>query len=129
MQFGTGSIEGFISSDTFSLGSVTIKGQNFGEIVAENGRVFEATSFSGILGLAFPAMAAYDYTPVFDNILGQVILCIYIYIYIYMCVCIYVWSTCFVYYDVVYCMTVRGCWLHRLFLSTSLTFPFNEVYF
>ncbi|MGL1147913.1 pepsin-like aspartyl protease, partial [Vibrio parahaemolyticus] len=33
--------------------------------------VFMSPHFSGILGLAFPALSAYDFTPVFDNIVAQ----------------------------------------------------------
>jgi len=36
--------------------------------------VFQAGKFSGILGLAFPGMAAYGIVPVFDNIINQKLL-------------------------------------------------------
>jgi len=36
--------------------------------------VFQAGKFSGILGLAFPKMAAYGIVPVFDNIINQKLL-------------------------------------------------------
>ena len=71
VKFGTGNIEGFISQDTFSLGPLKIRGQNFGEITVENGDVFHTARFSGIMGLAFPSLSAYDFTPVFDNIMAQ----------------------------------------------------------
>ena len=35
----------------------------------EEGAVFEASKFDGIVGLAYPSMAAYDLNPVFDNII------------------------------------------------------------
>jgi len=71
VKFGTGNIEGFISQDTFTLGPLKIRGQNFGEITVETGDVFHTARFSGIMGLAFPALSAYDFTPVFDNIMAQ----------------------------------------------------------
>lgn len=74
VTFGTGEISGEINSDTFGLGSIKIKDQKFGEILNENGDVFAAGKFSGILGLAYPSMAAYDQTPVFDSIINQKLL-------------------------------------------------------
>ena len=71
VKFGTGSIEGTLSEDVFTLGDMRVRGQTFGEITVENGRVFESGRFSGIVGLAYPALSAYDFTPVFDNIMSQ----------------------------------------------------------
>ena len=71
VKFGTGSIAGKINADTFSLGPLKVVGQAFGEIDQEIGGVFRTSDFSGILGLAFPALSAYDFTPVFDNIMLQ----------------------------------------------------------
>jgi cathepsin D len=72
--FGTGEIAGEINSDTFTLGSIQIEDQKFGEILKENGDVFAAGKFSGILGLAYPSMAAYNQLPVFDSIIKQKLL-------------------------------------------------------
>jgi cathepsin D len=74
VTFGTGEISGEINSDTFGLGSIKIENQKFGEILNENGDVFNAGKFSGIMGLAYPSMAAYDQTPVFDSIINQKLL-------------------------------------------------------
>eukprot|EP00753_Platysulcus_tardus_P006170 PLAT14011.3.p1 GENE.PLAT14011.3~~PLAT14011.3.p1 ORF type:complete len:457 (-),score=198.58 PLAT14011.3:801-2171(-) len=74
VKFGTGKINGFISEDIFTLGPLRVRGQSFGEITVETGDVFRSGHFSGILGLAFPALSAYDFTPVFDNIMGQKLL-------------------------------------------------------
>jgi hypothetical protein len=35
----------------------------------QTGDVFEEAQFSGILGLGFPGLAAYDVVPVFDSII------------------------------------------------------------
>jgi hypothetical protein len=74
VKFGTGNVDGFISQDIFTLGPLRIKGQNFGEITVEDGSVFRTERFSGIMGLAFPSLSAYDFTPVFDNIMLQELL-------------------------------------------------------
>jgi cathepsin D len=74
ITFGTGEISGEINSDTFGLGGIKIPDQNFGEILNEKGDVFEAGKFSGILGLAYPTMAAYDQTPVFDSLINKKLL-------------------------------------------------------
>jgi hypothetical protein len=71
VQFGTGKIKGFLSSDTFRLGPVTVEDQTFGQITKEIGDVFFNIKFDGILGLSFPALSASGYTPVFDNIIKQ----------------------------------------------------------
>jgi len=74
VKFGTGRIEGFMSEDTFRVANIIIPGQRFAEITSEQGRVFWSSHFSGIMGLAFPALAAFHFTPVFDNIMNQSLL-------------------------------------------------------
>ena len=37
----------------------------------EEGSVFQDGKFQGILGLAYPAMAAYGFTPILDNMIEQ----------------------------------------------------------
>lgn len=74
VAFGTGEIAGEINSDVFTLGNIKINDQKFGEILKEDGDVFAAGKFSGILGLAYPSMAAYNQTPVFDSIINQKLL-------------------------------------------------------
>jgi len=74
VTFGTGQIKGEINQDTFTLGNIIIPQQKFGAIVNEIGDVFQQGNFSGILGLAFPRMAAYGIVPVFDNIMANKLL-------------------------------------------------------
>ncbi len=74
VSFGTGEITGQINQDTFKLGSITINQQKFGEIIKELGNVFSEGKFSGILGFAYPKMAAFGIVPVFDNIMNQKLL-------------------------------------------------------
>lgn len=69
VTFGTGIVSGEINSDIFTLGDISIPNQKFAEIIDESGEVFEDSKFSGILGLGYPKMAAYDIQPVFDTII------------------------------------------------------------
>lgn len=71
VTFGTGTVSGEINEDQFTVGNLNIPTQKFGEILDEDGDVFAAGKFSGILGLAYPSMAAYDVTPVFDSIINN----------------------------------------------------------
>lgn len=80
VKFGTGDIEGYIAQDDFTVpglngaAGLRVKGQAFGMMTEQVGEVFMTPSFSGILGLAFPALSAYDFTPFFDNIAAQKLL-------------------------------------------------------
>lgn len=71
VQFGTGSIEGFLAKDTFTLGPLKVKEQAFGQIKRSTGSVFVTGKFDGILGMSFPSLSAHAYTPVFDSIMKQ----------------------------------------------------------
>jgi len=71
VTFGTGVVIGEINEDVLHIGDIKIKKQKFAEILDESGDVFSAGKFSGILGLGFPGMAAYNINPVFDNIISQ----------------------------------------------------------
>ena len=73
VTFGTGVVSGEINSDSFNLGSLLLPDQHFGEILEQQGDVFNK-DFSGILGLAYPTMSAYDSTPVFDSIISHKLL-------------------------------------------------------
>ncbi len=74
VQFGTGGLNGQINEDSVSLGGVQIKNQPVGEITDQIGQVFADGKFSGILGLGFPSMAAYNLSPVFDSMMNQKLL-------------------------------------------------------
>ena len=74
VQFGSGTVSGEINQDQFTIGSIVVPKQKFGEILNEDGDVFNNGKFSGILGLAYPSMAAYGITPVFDSIIKNKLL-------------------------------------------------------
>lgn len=71
VEFGTGELIGEINADDAYVGGVKIDAQDFSEIVQENGDVFAEAGFDGIVGLAYPSMAAYNFSPLFDNIIKQ----------------------------------------------------------
>merc|ERR1712078_584865 len=62
LQYGTGSCNGFLSSDEVTLGGLTLEDFVFGEVTKEAADVFGQAPFDGILGLG-PAAAAVDKTP------------------------------------------------------------------
>jgi hypothetical protein len=74
VTFGTGTVSGEINEDQFVIGNLVVPNQKFGEILDEDGDVFNNGKFSGILGLAYPSMAAYGVTPVFDSIIDNKLL-------------------------------------------------------
>jgi cathepsin D len=74
VRFGTGSIDGFLARDTFTLGPIVVKNQGFGQITREIGQVFVSGKFDGILGLSFPSLSKSGFLPVFDSMMQQKLL-------------------------------------------------------
>ncbi|NXA42481.1 PEPA protein, partial [Eudromia elegans] len=71
IQYGTGSMTGYLGYDTVEVGSITVSNQIFGLSETEPGDFFYYTPFDGILGLAFPSISSSGATPVFDNMMSQ----------------------------------------------------------
>ncbi|KAG8911623.1 Vacuolar protease A [Tulasnella sp. 408] len=71
IRYGSGSMEGFVSQDTMSIGDLTIKNQLFAEATKEPGLAFAFGKFDGILGLAYDTISVNHITPPFHEMVNQ----------------------------------------------------------
>jgi hypothetical protein len=70
IQYGTGSMSGYLAQDTVNVGGANILNQVFGDATTL-ANFFYNQPLDGILGLAYPSIAADGVTPVFDNMIAQ----------------------------------------------------------
>jgi len=71
IQYGSGSMKGFVSVDTVCVSDICPTNQEFAEAVDEPGMAFIAARFDGILGMAFGVISVDNLTTVFDNMYNQ----------------------------------------------------------
>ncbi|KAI1795232.1 endopeptidase [Ganoderma leucocontextum] len=71
IQYGSGSMEGFVSQDTFTIGDLAIPGIDFAEATKEPGLAFAFGKFDGILGLAYDTIAVNHIVPPFYHMMNK----------------------------------------------------------
>ncbi|KAG6831591.1 hypothetical protein H0H92_009064 [Tricholoma furcatifolium] len=71
IQYGSGSMEGFVSQDTLTIGDLSIKGQDFAEATKEPGLAFAFGKFDGILGLAYDTISVNHIVPPFYSMIDK----------------------------------------------------------
>merc|ERR1712166_1565635 len=74
IKYGSGLVKGKVARDDIQLGSVKLKQARFGDVGYETGHAFSQGHFSGIVGLAFPSLAASGMYPLFDQMMDQKVL-------------------------------------------------------
>ncbi|KAI3406332.1 APR1 [Candida oxycetoniae] len=71
IQYGSGSMEGYISQDVLSIGDLVIPKQDFAEATSEPGLAFAFGKFDGILGLAYDTISVNRIVPPVYNAINQ----------------------------------------------------------
>jgi len=71
IRYGSGSLSGFVSQDTVTIGDLKIKDELFAEATEEPGLAFAFGRFDGILGLGFDTISVNKIVPPFYSMIEQ----------------------------------------------------------
>uniref|UniRef100_UPI002147A7F5 pepsin-like aspartyl protease n=1 Tax=Endozoicomonas sp. ONNA2 TaxID=2828741 RepID=UPI002147A7F5 len=70
IQYGTGSMQGYVGYDTVTFGGITVSNQGIG-LASQLSDDFQNAPFDGIFGLAYQSIASDQVTPWMDNAVAQ----------------------------------------------------------
>jgi len=71
IQYGSGSLSGYVSNEKLTIGDLVIKNQDFAEATSEPGLAFAFGRFDGILGLGYDTISVKGMVPPFYNMVNQ----------------------------------------------------------
>ena len=74
IRYGSGSVKGFVSQDSLTIGDLVLPKQDFAEVTEEPGLAFAFGRFDGIFGLGYDSISVNGIVPPFYNMLHQKLL-------------------------------------------------------